>query len=53
LLALLHLGVKGIRLGPTLPAFLSPAVARVLVEKFDIRPIGEPEADVAAMMEGK
>ncbi|MBW1955557.1 MAG: hydroxylamine reductase [Deltaproteobacteria bacterium] len=53
LLALLFLGVKGIRLGPTLPAFLSPNVAKVLVEKFDIKPIGEVEADVAAMMSGE
>ncbi len=49
LLALLHLGFKGIRLGPTLPAFLSPNVANVLVETFDIKPIGTVEADVAAM----
>lgn len=53
LLALLHLGVKGIRLGPTLPGFLSPAVVKVLVENFDIKPIGTVEADVAAMMAGK
>ncbi|MGB5217232.1 MAG: hydroxylamine reductase [Smithella sp.] len=53
LLALLSLGVKGIRLGPTLPAFLSPAVAKVLVEKFDIKPIGSVSEDVAAMMAGK
>jgi hydroxylamine reductase len=53
LLALLFLGVKGIRLGPTLPAFLSPNVAKVLVEKFDIKPIGTVEADIAAMMAGK
>lgn len=52
LLALLHLGFKGIRLGPTLPAFLSPNVAKVLVEKFDIKPIGEVEKDVEAMMAG-
>ena len=50
LLALLHLGVKGIRLGPTLPAFLSPTVAKVLVENFDIKPTGEVQADVDAMM---
>ena len=50
LLALLHLGVKGIRLGPTLPAFLSPTVVKVLVENFDIKPIGEVQADVEAMM---
>ncbi|MBW1788381.1 MAG: hydroxylamine reductase, partial [Deltaproteobacteria bacterium] len=48
LLALLFLGVKGIRLGPTLPAFLSPNVVKVLVEKFDIKPIGTVEEDIAA-----
>ncbi len=53
LLALLSLGIKGIRLGPTLPGFLSPAVANVLVEKFDIKLIGTVEEDIAAMMEGK
>ncbi len=53
LLALLYLNVKGIRLGPTLPAFLSPTVAKVLVEKFDIKPIGAVADDVAAMMAGK
>ncbi len=53
LLALLHLGVKGIRLGPSLPAFVSPTVLNVLVENFDIKPIGSVEDDIAAMMEGK
>ena len=53
LLALLFLGVKGIRLGPTLPAFLSPAVVNVLVENFDIKPIGTVEGDIEAMMAGK
>ena len=52
LLALLSLGVKGIRLGPTLPAFISPAVLNVLVEKFDIKPIGDVDEDIAAMMAG-
>jgi hydroxylamine reductase len=52
LLALLYLGVKHIRLGPTLPAFLSPNVANVLVEKFDIKPIGKVEEDVQAIMAG-
>ncbi|UTF48843.1 hydroxylamine reductase [Desulfomicrobium sp. ZS1] len=52
LLALLFLGVKGIRLGPTLPAFLSPNVAKVLVENFNIRPIGTVQDDIAAMMAG-
>jgi hydroxylamine reductase len=53
LLALLYLGVKGIRLGPTLPAFLSPTVVNVLVEKFNIKPIGTVQDDVAAMMAGQ
>jgi hydroxylamine reductase len=53
LLALLYLGVKGIRLGPTLPGFLSPAVAKVLVETFDLKPIGTVQEDIAAMMAGK
>lgn len=52
LLALLHLGFKGIRFGPTLPAFVSPGVAKVLVETFDIKPIGSVEEDVKAMMSG-
>lgn len=46
LLALLYLGVKNIHLGPTLPAFLSPNVARVLVEKFGIAGIGTVEEDM-------
>ncbi len=53
LLALLHLGIKGIRLGPTLPAFLSPNVVKVLVEKFDIKPIGSAAEDVKAMLAGR
>jgi len=53
LLALLHLGVKGIRLGPSLPAFVSPTVLNVLVENFDIKLITEPAADIEAMMQGK
>ncbi len=53
LLALLSLGVQGIRLGPTLPAFLSPNVVQVLVDKFDIKPIGSVKEDVEAMMAGK
>lgn len=52
LLALLHLGIKGIRLGPTLPAFVSPNVLKVLVENFDIKPTGEVAADIEAMMAG-
>ncbi|MGM0552118.1 MAG: hydroxylamine reductase [Bacteroidota bacterium] len=46
LLALLSLGVKNIHLGPTLPAFLSPNVANVLVDKFGIAPIGSVDEDI-------
>ncbi|MDX2454266.1 hydroxylamine reductase [Desulfosarcina sp.] len=53
LLALLFLGVKGIRLGPTLPGFFSPNVAKVLVEKFNIKPIGTVAEDIESMMAGK
>jgi hydroxylamine reductase len=50
LLALLALGFKNIRLGPTLPAFLSPNVAKVLVDNFGIKGTTTVEADVAAIM---
>jgi hydroxylamine reductase len=53
LLALLYLGIKGIRLGPTLPGFLSPNVAKVLVEKFNIKPISTASNDVGEMMAGR
>lgn len=53
LLALLALGFKGLRLGPTLPAFLSPNVAKVLIENFNIMGTGEVKADIEAMMAGK
>ncbi len=46
LLALLYLGVKNIHLGPTLPAFLSPNVANVLVQNFGIAPIGSVDEDI-------
>ena len=49
LLALLSLGVRNIRLGPTLPAFLSPAVAKVIAENFNLMPTGDVKDDVAAM----
>lgn len=52
LLALLHLGIRKIRLGPTLPAFLSPNVVSVLVKQFDLKPIDSVETDVPAMMAG-
>ena len=50
LLALLHLGIKNIHLGPTLPAFLSPTVAGVLVENFGISQISNVDDDMAAMI---
>ncbi len=50
--ALLSLGVKNIRLGPTLPAFVSPNILKVLVEKFKIKPILSIEKDLNAMMSG-
>ena len=50
LLALLYLGVKDIHLGPTLPAFLSPNVTKVLVEKFGMAGIGEVEDDIELFM---
>ncbi|MHC4172884.1 MAG: hydroxylamine reductase [Planctomycetota bacterium] len=50
LLTLLHLGIKGIRLGPSLPAFVSPNVLNVLVEKFNISPIGNVDEDLAQML---
>ena len=50
LLALLHLGVKNIHLGPTLPAFLSPNVAKVLVETFGIGTISTVEEDIKKMI---
>jgi len=53
LLALLHLGIRKIRLGPTLPAFLSPNVISVLVKNFDLKPIGSVGEDVMAMMTGQ
>jgi len=52
LLALLSLNIKGIRLGPTLPGFVSPSVLKVLVENFDIKPIGDVDQDIRAMMAG-
>ena len=50
LLTLLYLGIKNIRLGPTLPAFLSPNVLSYLVEHFGIAPITTPEADLEALL---
>jgi hydroxylamine reductase len=50
LLSLLHLGIKDIRLGPSLPAFLTPALLNVLVEKFNIMPISTPDVDLKAIL---
>ncbi|NLF16865.1 MAG: hydroxylamine reductase [Lentisphaerae bacterium] len=50
LLTLLHLGVRNIRLGPTLPAFVTPAVLQVLVENFNIMPTTTAEADLKAIL---
>ncbi|MEQ8200671.1 MAG: hydroxylamine reductase [Syntrophomonadaceae bacterium] len=50
LLTLLHLGIRNIRLGPSLPAFVSPNVLNVLVEKFGIKPIATVEEDLAAIV---
>ena len=50
LLTLLNLGIKNIRLGPTLPAFVTPAVLKVLVDKFNIKPITTVEADLKAAL---
>jgi hydroxylamine reductase len=50
LLTLLHLGIKNIRLGPSLPAFVTPPVLQVLVDRFNIAPITAPEQDLAAIL---
>lgn len=50
LLTLLHLGIRNIRLGPTLPAFLSPNVLKLLVEQYGIAPITTPEEDLEAIL---
>jgi hydroxylamine reductase len=50
LLALLHLGIKGIRLGPSLPAFITPNVLATLVKNFDIKPIGTADGDLKAIL---
>lgn len=50
LLTLLSLDIKNIYLGPSLPAFISPNVLNVLVDKFDIKPVSTPEADMKAIL---
>ena len=53
LLTLLHLGIKNIKLGPSLPAFVSPAALNVLVEKFNISPVGSVDEDLTAILGAK
>ncbi len=50
LLTLFHLGIKGIRLGPSLPAFVTPNVLKVLQDTFDIKPISTPDEDLKAIL---
>ena len=50
LLTLLSLGIRKMKLGPSLPAFVSPGLLRLLVEKFDIAPVSTPEEDLAAAL---
>lgn len=50
LLTLLHLGIKNIRLGPTLPAFVSPNVLKFLGEHFNLSPIATPEEDLKKIL---
>ena len=50
LLTLLHLGIKNIRLGPSLPAFLSPNILNFLVENYGIAPITTPEEDIKVLL---
>ncbi len=50
LLTLLYLGIKNIKLGPSLPAFITPNVLNILVEKFNIGPISTPDADLKAIL---
>jgi len=53
LLTLLYLGIKGMRVGPSLPAFISPNVLKVLQEKFDLKPITTAEKDLADILRNK
>jgi len=50
LLSLLHLGIQNMRIGPSLPAFVGPAVLNVLVDKFKLTPISTPQADLKAIL---
>jgi hydroxylamine reductase len=53
LLSLLALDIKGMRIGPTLPAFITPNVLKVLQEKYDLKPITTPEEDLKAILAEK
>ena len=50
LLSLLHLGIKNIKIGPSLPAFITPNVLGFLVENFNLGPVTTPEADLKAAL---
>ena len=50
LLSLLHLGIKNIKIGPSLPAFITPNVLNFLVENFNLGPIGTAEEDLKAIL---
>jgi hydroxylamine reductase len=50
LLTLLHLGIRNIRLGPSLPAFLTPPVINILHEKLNVTPISTAQADLKAIL---
>jgi hydroxylamine reductase len=51
LLTLLYLGVRNIRIGPSLPAFLHPSIAEALSSGYGLSPIGRPEEDLRRMLE--
>jgi hydroxylamine reductase len=50
LLTLLHLGIRGIRIGPSLPAFVGPAVLKVLSDSFGLKPVTTPKEDLKAIL---
>jgi hydroxylamine reductase len=52
LLTLLHLGIKNMRIGPTLPAFVAPPVLNTLVDQFGLTPIGDAKPDLEEMLAG-
>jgi hydroxylamine reductase len=50
LLTLLSLGIKDIRLGPTLPAFITPDILQILIDKFKIKPVSTPDEDLQVIL---